>query len=359
MNVFEIQAPGPGPAGGAKPALTSLRGRPSRHRLWAPDTQLLSSSRRPRVTDERTGHKTGDIQRVMNGEFDDFIDELPALAAGDRKHQQTLNTMKSPLIAVFLSRPDGLRPPHCTAAATRLLLKELGRRKRARARYRRPCPGPVLPSGETNLGDLVADAVRNRTGKRSGRRSSLPTRLTAKRESVAPGKTDPPGTIVSTPPALRRRSQATPLVVLNLTGAQLLKVAERSVSRAPQPFDGFLQVSGLQIRYSPSQPEGKRVSSLVGIRRKRSGRRKDLQSRDYPASSPVAAWGTTRYGTKKDIADDTACSAGEESGQLFDRSQAVQSTPSRAASRRNNTKRGPVGAGSRLSGLFSNDTASS
>ena len=27
-----------------------------------------------RVTDERTGHKTGDIQRVMNGEFDDFID---------------------------------------------------------------------------------------------------------------------------------------------------------------------------------------------------------------------------------------------------------------------------------------------
>ena len=28
-----------------------------------------------RVTDDRTGHKTGDIQRVMNGEFDDFIDE--------------------------------------------------------------------------------------------------------------------------------------------------------------------------------------------------------------------------------------------------------------------------------------------
>lgn len=28
-----------------------------------------------RVTDERTGHKTGDIQRVMNGEFDDFIDD--------------------------------------------------------------------------------------------------------------------------------------------------------------------------------------------------------------------------------------------------------------------------------------------
>ena len=29
-----------------------------------------------RVTDDRTGHKTGDIQRVMNGEFDDFIDEF-------------------------------------------------------------------------------------------------------------------------------------------------------------------------------------------------------------------------------------------------------------------------------------------
>lgn len=29
-----------------------------------------------RVTDDRTGYKTGDIQRVMNGEFDDFIDEF-------------------------------------------------------------------------------------------------------------------------------------------------------------------------------------------------------------------------------------------------------------------------------------------
>ena len=36
------------------------------------------------------------------------------------------------------------------------------------------------------------------------------------------------------------------VVVLNLTGAQIRKVVERSVSRAPQPFDGFLQVSGLQ-----------------------------------------------------------------------------------------------------------------
>jgi peptide chain release factor 2 len=27
-----------------------------------------------RVTDDRSGHKTGDILRVMNGEFDDFID---------------------------------------------------------------------------------------------------------------------------------------------------------------------------------------------------------------------------------------------------------------------------------------------
>ena len=39
-----------------------------------------------RVTDDRTGHKTGDIQRVMNGEFDDFIDEFLRWQQG-QKHQ--------------------------------------------------------------------------------------------------------------------------------------------------------------------------------------------------------------------------------------------------------------------------------
>jgi 5'-nucleotidase / UDP-sugar diphosphatase len=32
------------------------------------------------------------------------------------------------------------------------------------------------------------------------------------------------------------------------------------VSRAPQPFDGFFQVSGLQVHYNPAHPSGQRVT---------------------------------------------------------------------------------------------------
>ena len=110
---------------------------------------------------------------------------------------------------------------------------------------------------ETNLGDLVADAVRQ-TG--SAQVGLVPADEIDGAASIPAGKTDA-AKIVS---ALRYADDPSDtVVVLTLTGAQILKIAERSVSRAPTPFEGFLQVSGLQIRYSAGQPEGKRVS-LVG-----------------------------------------------------------------------------------------------
>ena len=111
---------------------------------------------------------------------------------------------------------------------------------------------------ETNLGDLVADAVRQTGGAQV---ALVPADEIDGGASIPAGKTDA-SKIVS---ALRYADDPSDtVVVLTLTGAQLLRVAERSVSRAPTPFEGFLQVSGLQIRYSASQPEGKRVS-LVGV----------------------------------------------------------------------------------------------
>ena len=117
--------------------------------------------------------------------------------------------------------------------------------------------GSGVASRETNLGNLIADAVRQ-TGQ--AQIALVPADEIDGNAQIAAGKADM-SAIIST---LRYGSDPSDtVVVLSLTGAQLLKVAERSVSRAPQPFDGFLQVSGLQIRYSPAQPEGKRVS-LVG-----------------------------------------------------------------------------------------------
>ncbi len=118
--------------------------------------------------------------------------------------------------------------------------------------------GAGSSSKETNLGDLVADAVRQ-TG--SAQAALVPADEISSAALIPAGKTEA-GKIVS---ALHYADDPSDtVVVLTLTGAQLLQVAERSVSRAPQPFEGFLQVSGLQIRYSAGQPEGKRIS-LAGI----------------------------------------------------------------------------------------------
>ena len=150
---------------------------------------------------------------------------------------------------------------------------------------------------ETNLGDLVADAVRQ-TG--SAQVALIPSDEIDSGASIPAGKTEA-GKIVA---ALHYAGDpGDTIVVVTLTGAQLLKVAERSVSRAPEPFDGFLQVSGLQIRYNANQPEGKRVS-LVGA----GGSEVDAGKAYRVAMTRSLAGGSLGYYqilTAKDISDDT------------------------------------------------------
>lgn len=160
--------------------------------------------------------------------------------------------------------------------------------------------GSGSSSKETNLGNLVADAVRQ-TG--SAQVALIPADEIDSSASIPAGKTDA-SKIVSTLHYADDPSDT--VVVLTLTGAQLLKVAERSVSRAPEPFEGFLQVSGLQIRYSPGQPEGKRVS-LVGI----GGSEVDA-GKSYKVATTrslsVGGLGYFQIWTSKDITDDTGTS---------------------------------------------------
>ena len=160
--------------------------------------------------------------------------------------------------------------------------------------------GAGASAKETNLGNLVADAVRQTGGAQVAivpadeldGGTNIPAGKTASRKIVAAlhSADDPSDTVV----------------VLSLTGAQLLKVAERSVSRAPEPFDGFLQVSGLQIRYNPNQPEGKRVS-LVGV----GGSEVDAGKTYKVATTRPLAGGSLGYyqiWTNKNITDDTGIS---------------------------------------------------
>jgi 5'-nucleotidase/UDP-sugar diphosphatase len=169
--------------------------------------------------------------------------------------------------------------------------------------------GAGSSSKETNLGDLVADAVRQ-TG--SAQAALIPADEIDGSALIPAGKTDA-GKIIATLHYADDPSDA--VVVLNLTGAQLLKVAERSVSRAPEPFDGFLQVSGLQIRYNASQPEGKRVS-LVGI----GGSEVDAAKSYKVATTRSLAGGGLGYyqiWTSKDITDDTGTTLAKSLGSYL------------------------------------------
>lgn len=178
--------------------------------------------------------------------------------------------------------------------------------------------GAGVAAGETNLGDLIADAVRE-TGR--AQVGLVAADEISGKALVAAGRTDP-GAIVAT---LRYADDPSDtVVVLNLTGAQLLKVAERSVSRAPQPFDGFLQVSGLQIRYSPSQPEGKRVS-LVGAD---GGELDAAKTYRVATTRPIAggALGYFQIWSQKDIAEDTGVPVAKSLGEYLNAHKTVNST---------------------------------
>lgn len=53
------------------------------------------------------------------------------------------------------------------------------------------------------------------------------------------------------------------VVVMDLSGKQILDALERSFAFPGKPFAGFLQVSGLQVRYAPAKPSGQRVVAAL------------------------------------------------------------------------------------------------
>lgn len=221
--------------------------------------------------------------------------------------------MKTPMIAFFGAALVALAA--ALPAAPSALKDRSGKES---VQVQTPLSGSGVASGETNLGDLIADAVRQTGHAQVG---LVPADEINGKAQVAAGKTDP-SAIVAT---LRYADDPSDtVVVLNLTGAQLVKVAERSVSRAPQPFDGFLQVSGLQIHYSPGQPEGKRVS-LDGA----DGGPLDLGKTYRVATTRPIAGGSLGYfqiWSKKDIAEDTGIPIAKSLGDYLSARKTVNST---------------------------------
>lgn len=105
---------------------------------------------------------------------------------------------------------------------------------------------------EVSLGDLMADAVRSTTGAQI---AIIPAG--GFREITIPRGTIQPADVLK---CLQYPNDQ--IAVMRLTGAQLLKALERSVSIYPQRNMGFLQVSGLTVTFDPSAPKESRIKSV-------------------------------------------------------------------------------------------------
>lgn len=136
---------------------------------------------------------------------------------------------------------------------------------------------------ESALANVVVDALRDVSG------ADIAWLPAAAFHEVTLSRDTPPAEMVTR--LLPYRDDR--VVVLKLTGAQILQALERALTLYPQPNAGFLQVSGLQVTFDPAKPAGERVVRVqIGTENK-----KELEpQKEYRvATSATLAYGALGY----------------------------------------------------------------
>jgi 5'-nucleotidase/UDP-sugar diphosphatase len=170
---------------------------------------------------------------------------LPGLRSSVSSVSPWLNVVRSlavPAAAAVLPAAGlvllvtALASPASAAPAAPLQLQSTLHGERARA-------------GESEAGNLIADALRAATGADI----ALVAAGELREESLAPGAV--------TLEQLRRLlvNGDEPVTVLSLSGATLRGALEVAVGLYPRKHKGFLQVSGLEFSFDPSRAEGSRI----------------------------------------------------------------------------------------------------
>ncbi|CAM2976749.1 5'-nucleotidase C-terminal domain-containing protein [Paenibacillus sediminis] len=109
----------------------------------------------------------------------------------------------------------------------------------------------LVRAGETNLGNLITDALRDISGadvaltNGGGIRASIDTGTVTK------------GDIITVLPFGNQ------IVTLKVSGADLLAALENGASDYPNPKGGFAHVSGMTYKIDASKPKGSRVHSVL------------------------------------------------------------------------------------------------
>ncbi len=106
---------------------------------------------------------------------------------------------------------------------------------------------------ETSFGDLAADAL----AQAAGAKIAFVAAVSFKSGTV------PIGPVTKENAALLLTQPSETWAVVGLSGAKLREALERSVSRAPRPNAGFLQLAGIVLTYDPEAQRNARIGSLT------------------------------------------------------------------------------------------------
>ncbi len=121
------------------------------------------------------------------------------------------------------------------------------------ARLAQPLDGTRSAVAETDLGNLVADAMR----------AAVNADFALVQSSALQAAHIPAGDLGEDEIRALLVFADDTITVLALDAAHLAEALERSVSMVPHPNKGFLQVSRLRLRFDPSRAPGARVVSIA------------------------------------------------------------------------------------------------
>lgn len=109
---------------------------------------------------------------------------------------------------------------------------------------------------EAAIGNLIADAMRERTGADVAIMNG---------GGIRAGRLYPPGSTITRRDVLAELPFGNRLVVLSIDGRSLLQALENGLSRLPAAAGRFPQVSGIAVTYDAGRPAGQRIlTATVG-----------------------------------------------------------------------------------------------
>ena len=111
----------------------------------------------------------------------------------------------------------------------------------------------TLRTRESAMGNVIADAMRDATGADGAIMNG---------GGIRSGKVYAVGAALTRRDVLAELPFSNRMVVLPIRGSDLRAALEAGLSRQPNAFGGFPQVSGMTVRFDPRRPVGQRITSL-------------------------------------------------------------------------------------------------